>query len=146
MFEFGDVVQVIVPGINFYTAFGEVIDTKKEDSTGHTIKVNIHGTFRYMSGAFFKSEREIWYKPEQLEKHPDYPLEVNFPNSLKIYKLENPLTPGKNDCCHENCVKKATKRIAFSIHGIVYEVDVCNIHSKKYHLKWLDNFPWKKSA
>lgn len=147
MFKAGDVVKIINQTLQFGGAFGEVTETKRRDKTGHTVKVKICQAFSHMAGAFFAEEREKWYKPEELEKHPDYPPAIKADILFKglyhqIQSYQLPFNPG-GDCQYNDCSREAIKRCMINIYGAVCEVDLCGEHAEEFNGHWLENFPWK---
>ncbi len=60
-----------------------------------------------------------------------------------ITLARQPFVPGF-ECSVAGCSKNATARALFNIWGHVFSADVCGDHKEKFHLKRIDDFPWRK--
>jgi hypothetical protein len=147
MLKKGTIVTILAPKSDFNGKQGEIVSWDEKNKL-YIIKLNPR--FEYLVGAGLSGDdKYVRFEETELRTEDDWePLNkvhTLFGRDMwhTVEYSESKFVPGE-ECCHQGCHKKASRRIMVNVWGTVLEEDVCDEHAKMYHGKCIDGpFPNK---
>ncbi len=146
----GDIVTVILQDSDYSGRQGRVIGVS-DDKDEPPITVDFSRTDDRSFLTFEPKRYHVRFQESDLQKNEVWRPEVRVYqlfgrpgrmwHTLRVLK---DLFGPESVCHHRDCGEKVASRCMVNIHGIVYEVDLCESHQKQFHGKNIDSFPWRK--
>lgn len=143
--QISNIVTVTLKDCFFQNKQGEVVEIKDNPDGPVGVLFKRRDIGQYTSS---REERIVHFEYNELRLEDDWNIE-NQARTLygslfhHLYTLTYFFSP-KNDCMHEKCQSKATRRILVNEYmGTVSQRDTCNKHGNEYHGKYMDTFPNK---
>ncbi len=142
--QIGNIVTVTLKDCFLQDKQGEVVEIKDNKDGPVGVLFDRRDIMEYTSS---RKERIIHFEYNELRLEDDWNIENQvqaFYGSMpfRVYTLKFPFNT-KNDCMHEGCPLKTTRRIIVNTHGVVLQKDTCDEHGDDYHGKCVDTFPDK---
>lgn len=141
-------VKVRGTGTIYDNHFATVSKIYTDNNSGDNIGLTFGSEASYIFGAFFKADGITRFKENEFEIIDEIPVEIKceriYGNTYHhIYQLKKKLNKD-SPCMHEKCSGKSEKRALVNIHGVVYEIDLCNHHHKEWDGNLAEDFPFRE--